>query len=89
MSLRAELNALRAAAEETERAKESLRSDNTRLTHRISYLEEQVAEMLARHAQVRAIRIIIQTTDLIKNMVDIISAFQLENKFLLAAPTNK
>ncbi|XP_052752243.1 uncharacterized protein LOC113510062 [Galleria mellonella] len=52
-SLRAELNALRAAAEETERAKESLRADNTRLTHRISYLEEQVADMLARHAQVQ------------------------------------
>ncbi|KAM3961789.1 PDZ domain-containing protein sprite [Aphomia sociella] len=52
-SLRAELNALRTASEETERAKESLRTDNTRLTHRISYLEEQVAEMLARHAQVQ------------------------------------
>ncbi|XP_053625741.1 uncharacterized protein sprt [Plodia interpunctella] len=54
ISLRAELNALRTASEETEKAKESLRSDNTRLTHRISYLEEQVAELLARHTQVQA-----------------------------------
>ncbi|XP_060810952.1 uncharacterized protein LOC106139128 [Amyelois transitella] len=52
-SLRAELNALRTASEETEKAKEGLRSDNTRLTHRISYLEEQVAELLARHTQVQ------------------------------------
>lgn len=52
-SLRAELGSLRAAAEDAEKAKESLRSDNTRLTHRISYLEEQVAELLSRHTQVR------------------------------------
>ncbi|CAG9783456.1 unnamed protein product [Diatraea saccharalis] len=52
-SLRAELGVLRSAAEEAERAKEGLRADNTRLTHRISYLEEQVAEMLARHAQLQ------------------------------------
>lgn len=51
-SLRSELGALRTAAEEAERAKEGLRTDNTRLTHRISYLEEQVSELLARHAQV-------------------------------------
>ncbi|KAG6461047.1 hypothetical protein O3G_MSEX012392 [Manduca sexta] len=49
-SLRAELGALRSAADEAEKAKEGLRTDNTRLTHRISYLEEQVAELLARHA---------------------------------------
>lgn len=50
--LRAELGALRSAADDAEKAKEGLRSDNTRLTHRISYLEEQVAELLARHSQV-------------------------------------
>lgn len=46
------MGSLRAAAEAAERAKEGLRADNTRLTHRISYLEEQVAEMRATHAQV-------------------------------------
>lgn len=35
----------RAAAERAERAGDQLRADNTRLTHRISYLEEQVAEL--------------------------------------------
>ncbi|RVE43331.1 hypothetical protein evm_012035 [Chilo suppressalis] len=54
-SLRSELGALRTAAEEAERAKEGLRADNTRLTHRISYLEEQVAEMLARHTQLQPV----------------------------------
>ncbi|KAI5634476.1 hypothetical protein NE865_12809 [Phthorimaea operculella] len=54
-SLRSELGALRAAAEEAERAKEDLRSDNTRLTHRISYLEEQVAELLARHTTLHSV----------------------------------
>ncbi|XP_050345003.1 uncharacterized protein LOC126769974 [Nymphalis io] len=54
-SLRLELGALRAAAELAERAKEGLRSDNTRLTHRISYLEEQVAELLDRHPQLQAV----------------------------------
>lgn len=52
-SLRAELGSLRAAAEDAEKAKEDLRADNTRLTHRISYLEEQVAELLSRHPQVK------------------------------------
>lgn len=51
-SLRSELGSLKTAAEEAEKAKEGLRTDNTRLTHRISYLEEQVAELLARHTQV-------------------------------------
>ncbi|XP_068629996.1 uncharacterized protein sprt [Battus philenor] len=55
VSLRAELGSLRTAAEDAERAKESLRADNTRLTHRISYLEEQVAELLARHAQLHPV----------------------------------
>ncbi|CAG5011138.1 unnamed protein product [Parnassius apollo] len=54
-SLRTELSALRVAAEDAERAKESLRADNTRLTHRISYLEEQVAEMLSRHTQLHSV----------------------------------
>lgn len=53
-SLRAELGALRSAAEDAEKAKEGLRSDNTRLTHRISYLEDQVAELLARHPQLQS-----------------------------------
>ncbi|XP_049867121.1 uncharacterized protein LOC126367579 [Pectinophora gossypiella] len=54
-SLRSELGALRSAAEEAERAKEGLRCDNTRLTHRISYLEEQVAELLAHHTQLHSV----------------------------------
>ncbi|XP_069365598.1 uncharacterized protein sprt [Maniola hyperantus] len=54
-SLRAELGALRVAAEDAERAKEGLRCDNTRLTHRISYLEEQVAELLNRHPQLQSV----------------------------------
>ncbi|XP_047504558.1 uncharacterized protein LOC125049377 [Pieris napi] len=52
-SLRLELESLKNSAEEAEKAKDGLRSDNTRLTHRISYLEEQVAELLARHTQLR------------------------------------
>nr|XP_026501482.1 uncharacterized protein LOC113404720 [Vanessa tameamea] len=54
-SLRAELAGLRAAAELAERAKDGLRSDNTRLTHRISYLEDQVAELLDRHPQLHTV----------------------------------
>ncbi|CAH2086950.1 unnamed protein product [Euphydryas editha] len=54
-ALRLELGALRAAAELAERAKEGLRADNTRLTHRISYLEEQVAELLERHPQLQSV----------------------------------
>ncbi|XP_038215436.1 uncharacterized protein LOC119834951 isoform X2 [Zerene cesonia] len=53
VTLRTELEALKSAAEEAEKAKEGLRADNTRLTHRISYLEEQVAELLTRHTQLR------------------------------------
>ncbi|XP_021205684.1 uncharacterized protein LOC105841811 isoform X1 [Bombyx mori] len=53
-TLRSELASLRTAAEEAEKAKEGLRSDNTRLTHRISYLEEQVAELLARHSPLQS-----------------------------------
>lgn len=46
--LREELGTLRGRAEDAERVKDSFRSDNLRLTHRISYLEEQVAELLQR-----------------------------------------
>lgn len=41
-SLRSELGLVRERAEEAQRAKDGLRADNLRLTHRISYLEEQV-----------------------------------------------
>jgi len=47
-TLREELDAYREKAGEAERIRDSFRSDNVRLTHRISYLEEQVAELLAR-----------------------------------------
>jgi sulfur dioxygenase len=46
--LREEMGNLRGRAEDAERAKDSFRNDNLRLTHRISYLEEQVAELLLR-----------------------------------------
>ncbi|VVC98587.1 unnamed protein product [Leptidea sinapis] len=52
--LRTELEKLKTAAVEAEKTKEGLRTDNTRLTHRISYLEEQVSELLARHTQVHS-----------------------------------
>lgn len=41
-SLRSELEVVRERAEEYQRVKDGLISDNIRLTHRISYLEEQV-----------------------------------------------
>lgn len=44
-TLRGELESLRERAEESQRAKDGLRSDNIRLTHRISYLEEQVISL--------------------------------------------
>lgn len=43
-ALRTELDAVNDRAEEAQKAKDGLRSDNLRLTHRISYLEEQVKE---------------------------------------------
>jgi len=46
--LRAELSVVKEKAGEAERTRDSFRSDNVRLTHRISYLEEQVAELLKR-----------------------------------------
>ncbi|CAG9095379.1 unnamed protein product [Plutella xylostella] len=54
-SLRAELGLLRASSDEAERAKQELRADNTRLTHRISYLEDQVHELLASHKQLQPV----------------------------------
>ncbi|XP_031345785.1 uncharacterized protein LOC116172678 [Photinus pyralis] len=47
-TLRSELGVVRERAEETQKVKDNLVSDNIRLTHRISYLEEQVAELLSR-----------------------------------------
>ncbi|XKL68387.1 hypothetical protein PGB90_003878 [Kerria lacca] len=47
-TLQEELDAYREKAGEAERIRDSFRSDNVRLTHRISYLEEQVADLLAR-----------------------------------------
>lgn len=41
-ALRNELDVVREQAEEAQKAKDGLRADNMRLTHRISYLEEQV-----------------------------------------------
>ena len=54
--LQAELNVVKEKAGEAERTRDSFRSDNLRLTHRISYLEEQVAELLerARESQPKA-----------------------------------
>ncbi|KAK9503831.1 hypothetical protein O3M35_010305 [Rhynocoris fuscipes] len=46
--LQAELSVVKEKAGEAERTRDSFRSDNLRLTHRISYLEEQVAELLER-----------------------------------------
>ena len=46
--LHEEMGTLRGRAEDAERAKDDFRNDNLRLTHRISYLEEQVAELLQR-----------------------------------------
>ncbi|XP_072391552.1 uncharacterized protein sprt [Diabrotica undecimpunctata] len=46
--LQSELDSLRIKADETQKVKEGLKSDNIRLTHRISYLEEQVSELLNR-----------------------------------------
>lgn len=42
LALRTELEETKEKAEEVQKIKENLKSDNIRLTHRISYLEEQV-----------------------------------------------
>ncbi|XP_060528120.1 transcription initiation factor TFIID subunit 1 isoform X2 [Cylas formicarius] len=47
-ALRSELEVMRERGEEARKIKEGLKSDNIRLTHRISYLEEQVSELLSR-----------------------------------------
>lgn len=47
-TLQEELQVFREKAGEAERIRDSFRSDNVRLTHRISYLEEQVAELLGK-----------------------------------------
>lgn len=41
-ALRSELVVVKEQAEEAQKIKDGLRADNVRLTHRISYLEEQV-----------------------------------------------
>lgn len=41
-ALRNELEVVREQAQEAQKVKDGLRADNVRLTHRISYLEEQV-----------------------------------------------
>jgi sulfur dioxygenase len=53
--LREEMDTLRGRAEDAERAKDSFRSDNLRLTHRISYLEEQVSELMQRTKEEEAL----------------------------------
>ncbi|XP_066146128.1 putative autophagy-related protein 11 isoform X1 [Euwallacea fornicatus] len=45
--LRTELENVKERADEAQRIKDGLKSDNIRLTHRISYLEEQVSELLS------------------------------------------
>lgn len=56
-TLQEELDAYREKAGEAERIRDSFRSDNLRLTHRISYLEEQVSELLARVSKTEPPRI--------------------------------
>ncbi|XP_044755348.1 uncharacterized protein LOC123314253 isoform X2 [Coccinella septempunctata] len=60
-ALRTELDAVKERAEEAQKAKDGLRSDNLRLTHRISYLEEQVSELLSRKSSDSDIRIVTQS----------------------------
>ncbi|CAG9760701.1 unnamed protein product [Ceutorhynchus assimilis] len=50
--LRCELETVKERAGEAQRVKEGLISDNIRLTHRISYLEEQVSELLNRKTEI-------------------------------------
>ncbi|KAJ8941385.1 hypothetical protein NQ318_011822 [Aromia moschata] len=56
-ALRSELEVIKERAEEAQKAKEGLRSDNIRLTHRISYLEEQVSDLLS-HKSTEDIRVV-------------------------------
>ncbi|XP_050304958.1 uncharacterized protein LOC126742357 [Anthonomus grandis grandis] len=48
INLRSELKHLQDLNEDSQRVKDELKSDNIRLTHRISYLEEQVSELLGK-----------------------------------------
>ncbi|KAJ8917728.1 hypothetical protein NQ315_005177 [Exocentrus adspersus] len=66
-ALRSELEAIKDRAEEAQRTKEGLRSDNIRLTHRISYLEEQVAELLIRKSP-DDIRIVTSPTPVVTSL---------------------
>ncbi|XP_076265845.1 PDZ domain-containing protein sprite isoform X2 [Rhynchophorus ferrugineus] len=50
-TLRSELENVKERADEAQRIKDGLKSDNIRLTHRISYLEEQVSELLNRKSE--------------------------------------
>ncbi|XP_069688189.1 uncharacterized protein sprt [Periplaneta americana] len=67
MVLREELGTLKERAEDAERAKDSFRTDNLRLTHRISYLEEQVSELLKRPKEEDTTTHIINTTPLVSS----------------------
>ncbi|XP_030766998.1 uncharacterized protein LOC115890795 [Sitophilus oryzae] len=50
-ALRSELEHVKERADEAQRMKDGLKSDNIRLTHRISYLEEQVSDLLNRKSE--------------------------------------
>ncbi|CAH1973386.1 unnamed protein product [Acanthoscelides obtectus] len=58
LALKTELEEFRDRAEEAQKAKEGLRTDNIRLTHRISYLEEQVSELLSRKPPEQDVRVV-------------------------------
>lgn len=45
-ALRRELDACRARAEETDRSRHAYKTENVRLSHRVSYLEDQVSELI-------------------------------------------
>lgn len=45
-ALRRELDACRTRAEETDRSKHAYKTENVRLSHRVSYLEDQVSELI-------------------------------------------
>lgn len=49
IGLKHDASAAQQRAEEADRARDNARAENVRLTHRISYLEEQVAELLERY----------------------------------------
>nr|CAH7732439.1 unnamed protein product [Callosobruchus chinensis] len=58
IALKTELEDVRNKAEEAQKAKEGFKSDNIRLTHRISYLEEQVSELIGRKSSDQDIRVL-------------------------------